>query len=480
MLKKIKSLSLASRGLRYKLVVSFCLMSIIPLLVCGYLVSNYILPKVGLPADITLFLFISALIALIGFFLVKQIFDRILSVASEAKLIAGVDTDRALKAEYADEVGDLSDVLSQLTMRIRSNMNELKSYGEKTTHINMEIQKRVMMLSSLLEISSLISQSAKLEDILKVAIEKSRLLANSDIAYLLFRKEEEENFSIRAADGENAHHLLNIKVRQEQSLFNEAIKSKRALILDKQHQLDEKLSKGFFEEFQLKNTLAIPVYLKGRAIAVLGVGHKSEHYLYRKEEIELLDIFAKQISIAVESDFLVHRIEKLEIKDTLTGLYNESFIRNRLHEEIKRAITYQRPCAFVLIDVDNFKKFDENFGSVQAELALKRIATLIRDSVTEIDRVGRFGDDQFAIILPEKNKRRAQDVAEDIRRKIEFSFSEEKDTNKRITISGGISENPLDGIQAEELVIKAEEMLRLAKKQGKNCIIGFKEPTTCL
>jgi diguanylate cyclase (GGDEF)-like protein len=484
MLKQIKRLSLTSRGLKYKLRIALYLMSIIPLLVCLYLVSNYILPnyilpKGGLPVDIIIALGISALIAFFGGLLIKEVFDRVLSVTSAAKMIAGGDANRALEVKYADEVGDLSSALNQLTQRIRGNMNELKSYGEKTTQINMEIQRRVMMLSGLLEISSLISQNAKLEDILKVTTEKSRLLANTDTAYLLFREEGQDNFYVRSADGLNAQALLNQQVKSGQSLFNEAIKLKRPLVLDKQHAWDEKLSRTFNEEFQLKNTLAIPVYLRGKAIAILGVGNTKESFLFRREDIELLDIFAKQISIAVESDFLTRRIEKLEIKDTLTGLYNESFIRNRLHEEIKRAITYRRPCAFVLIDVDNFKKFDDNFGSVQAELALKRIATLLKDSVTEIDRVGRFGDDQFAIILPERNKRRAQEVAEDIRRKIEFSFSEEKDVNKRITVSGGISENPLDGIEAEELIIVAETMLRLAKQQGKNRVMGFKEQSTC-
>ncbi len=176
---------------------------------------------------------------------------------------------------------------------------------------------------------------------------------------------------------------------------------------------------------------------------------------------------------------MLHRLEKLEIKDALTGLYNEAFIRVRLGEEIKRAIAYQRPCALIIFDVDSFKNFYDSFGLLSAELILKKIATLIGDSVSDIDRVGRVGNDEFAIILPEKNKRRAQEIADEVRKKIEFSFSEETDAKKRITVSAGVSENPLDGIDSDSLVNAAKEMVKLAKEKGRNMVMAFKEPPVC-
>lgn len=471
--KYINNLSLSSRGLRHKLMIASCLMAVLPLLVCAYLVSNYILPQAGFKVDIIAAVLISIFIAVVGFYLIKDIFDRILSVTSEAKLIAAGDITHRLKIDEPDEVGDLSEALNQLTQRIRSNMDELKNYSEKTAEINLGIQKRVIVLSGLLQISVLISQGEKLDEILKLIVQKSRLLANSDIAYLLFREEGQGFFCVKAVDGPDSQHLLKINLEPEKDLFNKAVSANKPLILDKQNLLIENLSAAFYEKFGLKNALGLPVYLKGRAVAVLCIGNTRESFLYRKEDIELLDIFARQIAIAVENDTLIHRVEKLEIKDALTGLYNASFIRNRLQEEIKRAIAYQRPCAFIAIDIDNFKIFHQNFGSLQAEAVLKKIASLIRDSVSEVDRVGRSGDDEFAVIVPEKNKRQGQEIAEGIRKKIEFVFSEEPDANKKITVSGGVSENPLDGIDAEELISKAKELVGLAKRQGRNRVVGF-------
>lgn len=467
-MKKYKKLSFASRGLRYKLRIALYLMSVLPLLVSVYFVSNYILPQTGLRIDILGSLTISIGIAVIGFFVIKQVFDRILSVSSEAKLIAAGDIHRKVDIAREDEVGDLGEALNQLTLRIRGNMDELKNYGEKTTEINLEIQKRIFVLSSLLQISSLISQGARLDDILKLTVERSRFIANSEISYLLFKEEKNADFYIKIADGINAQYLLNVSVRLKENMFDNFIKTNRPLILDKENILPEDIRIIFSEQLKLKNTLALPIYMRGKVNGMLGIANTKETFLFRKDDTELLDIFAKQIAIAVENDLLMHRIEKLEIKDPLTGLYNEAFIHNRLQEEIKRAITYQRPCAYILLNIDNFQKFRQNFGSLQAEGTLKKVASLVRESVTEIDRVGRVGDNEFAIVLPERNKRRAQAIAEEMRKKIEFSFSEEQDVSKRLTCSAGVSENPLDGIEAEELVAKAKESLSLAKKQGKN------------
>lgn len=464
---------LLSRGLKYKLRVAVSLMSILPLLVCMYLVSNFILPRTGTRLDITIAIAVSVFIAVIGFFVIKEIFDRVLSVTSEAKLIAAGDISRKVEAGREDEIGDLGESLNQLTQRIRLNMDELKNYGEKTAQINLDIQKRVLVLSSLLQISSLISQGAKLEDILKLTTEKSRLLANSDVAYLFFREEGFDEFQIKAVDGLNVQSLLQAKIKEETAgIFSKLIKSGRHLVMDNKNILPPNLREDLRQRLGLKNAMALPVYLKGRVAGILGIGNVKDSFLYAKDDLDLLDIFAKQVSIAVENDILMHKVEKLEIKDALTGLYNELFIRSRLQEEIKRAITYQRPCSFILLNVDNFQKFHESFGSLQAEGALKRVALLIRDSVSEIDRVARFGDNEFAVVLPEKNKRQAQETAENIRKKIEFTFSEEQDVNKRLTVSGGVSENPLDGINAEELVSKAKGLVSSAKQQGRNRIIA--------
>ncbi|MCX5702435.1 MAG: diguanylate cyclase [Candidatus Omnitrophica bacterium] len=470
-MKKNKDSASASKRLKYKLRVLFYV-CFLPVFVSIYFVLKYIVPQSGFRLDIIVYTLATIFIAIEGFFLIKEAFLHFMSITREAKLIAAGKSNRRIDIGKEDDVGELADALNKIMQRVQGDINELKGYGEKTTEINLEIQKRVFLLSSLLEISSLVSQGTKLDNIFKLVVEKSRLLANSEVAYLFFREEEAGSFYMKIVDGLNAGHLSRLKIDPDNKIFNQLIKTKKPLILDKDNILPEELGLEFYEKFKLKNNLSLPIYLKENVIGVLGIGNTKESFSYRKDDIELLDVFSRQVAIAVEYEILTHRIEKLEIKDSLTGLYNEAFIRTCLQDEIRRAIIYQRPCSLALMNIDNFKAYQKNFGAQGADAALKRVATLIKDSISEVDRVARISSDEFAIVLPERNKRQAQNIAEETRKRIEFSFSEEQDINKRITVSGGISENPLDGIDTDGLFSKARESLNFAKNQGKNRIAG--------
>jgi len=415
---------------------------------------------------------LSIFIALVGFYVVRGIVGRILSIISEAKIIASGDVSRKLEIECKDEIGDLEGSLNQLTQRIRVNIDELKTYKERTNEIDLEIQKRLFVLSTLLQISSLVLQGAKLEEVLKVTSVKAKLLAQSTAAYLFFKKESGDAFSVKVVDAENSGQFSGIEIEPADRVFCTLIAQGQTLVLDSKSGASAELKDAFYRKFGIKNTLAAPVFLRGKVTGILGIGNAEESFLYKKDDIELLDIFAKQLAIALENDLLSHRVEKLEIKDSLTGLYNEAFIRNRLQEEIRRAISYQRPCALALLNIDDFSKIEAHFGPDYAEATLKRIAYFIRDSVTEIDRVARTANNEFAIVLPEKNKRQAKFISEEVRKKVEASFSGERDENKKLTVSGGVSENPLDGVTAEELITKAREALLQAKALGKNRILG--------
>lgn len=465
--------SLNSRTVKQKLMVAFQLMSILPFLVCVYLLSTYVFQKSKARPDITVYLAVSAFLAIVGFLVIKEVFDRLILIANEAKIIVAGDMNRKLKVQRGDEVEELGNVLNQLTQRIRNNMDELKNYSEKTTEINIEIQKKIMVLSNLMQISALISQGSKFEEILKIAVEKSRALANSEIAFLLFKEESSDSFFMKVADGDQSGYLMSIEIGAADDIYNKVFNLNKLLILDKQNLLNDGLTVDFLTKFQVKNCLAMPIFLRGSVKAVLAIANTRDNFIYRKDDIELLDIFSKQIAVAIENNILAHRVKKLEIKDALTGLYNRFFIESRLQDEIDRAIVYQRPCAFIIFDVDNFKDYLEKFGLIIGEAALKKIASLMLECITEVDRAGRSDDDEFALILPEKNKRQAQEVAEKICKKVQAAFCADQDSSKYLTISAGVSENPLDGVQVEQLVVKAKELLKKAKESGKNRVVVF-------
>ena len=150
---------------------------------------------------------------------------------------------------------------------------------------------------------------------------------------------------------------------------------------------------------------------------------------------------------------------------------NKNYILSRLDEEIRRSIFYQRPCSFLVFNIDNFRKMRDTYGELTAEDVLKKVAKIIKESATPVGKAARIGGDEFALLLPEKNKREAASIAEDLRKKIEtVSFS--SDNKLTITVSGGVGENPIDGSTQEELFKKAMEALKSAKSVGKNRVVA--------
>ncbi len=207
---------------------------------------------------------------------------------------------------------------------------------------------------------------------------------------------------------------------------------------------------------------------------LLVMGNNLTDFVYQKDDLELINIFGRQIAIAIENDWLAKEAESLAVRDKLTGLYNEKYIKNCLKEEIKRAIMYQRPCSVVILNLDDFEIYKKNNGELAAESILKKIAKIISENITDIDRLAKSDEDIFTLVLPEKNKGEAVKTAEKIREQIaEFSFPGEKaQPAGKLTVSAGVSANPIDGLTAIDLLDVASTSAGKAKKEGKNRIVG--------
>ena len=190
---------------------------------------------------------------------------------------------------------------------------------------------------------------------------------------------------------------------------------------------------------------------------------------------ELEDLTKSLKVISKNAREFLDKIEKLSLKDKLTGLHNATYIRERLHEEIQRAIHYQRPCSFAYLVIDAFDDYVAKVGLETSQEALKSAAKIFEKYLSEFDRAARISQEEFVVILPDKNKKRAIQIAEEISKDIAaFSFAGEGiGQSAHLTICVGISENPIDGVSADELYVKARDRMRTARRNGPNVIEAF-------
>jgi len=165
--------------------------------------------------------------------------------------------------------------------------------------------------------------------------------------------------------------------------------------------------------------------------------------------------------VAIENDYLLEKVRNLEIRDELTGLYNERFIRGYLDDEIKRSIIYQRPCSFILLRIMDPALYREIHGEPVFGQALKKIAGALSSAFTGIERLSRFGECGFAIVLSEKNKRQAQRIADELRKKAEDLFKDSPAEN-RLRAAVSVAENPIDGVTSQELIAYAQSCFKVS------------------
>jgi diguanylate cyclase (GGDEF)-like protein len=182
---------------------------------------------------------------------------------------------------------------------------------------------------------------------------------------------------------------------------------------------------------------------------------------------------ARQLAVALESVRLQAAVRALTYTDELTGLHNRRFFERELKRETERARRFRRSLSLVILDVDHFKAYNDTFGHRAGDEALRRVALHLADAVPrQVDAVARYGGEEFVVLLAETDLDGARLVAERIRRSVESS----DEFRRPLTISAGIAITLGEDGDAEGLVLRADEALYQAKREGRNRVCAAPSP----
>ncbi|PRX38355.1 diguanylate cyclase (GGDEF) domain-containing protein [Meinhardsimonia xiamenensis] len=192
-----------------------------------------------------------------------------------------------------------------------------------------------------------------------------------------------------------------------------------------------------------------------------------------RESRKLAQICAEQISMAIANVRLRDQLQEQSVRDPLTGLYNRRHMMDRLRALTERARNGGEPVALLAIDVDHFKKFNDNHGHDAGDMVLRAVATVLDQSVSGEEIACRPGGEEFALVLPGVGGEAALARAEALRAAVEAIEVRYGDRMlPRITISVGVAEFPRDAAMVQELILASDRALYAAKAQGRNRVVA--------
>jgi diguanylate cyclase (GGDEF)-like protein/putative nucleotidyltransferase with HDIG domain len=216
----------------------------------------------------------------------------------------------------------------------------------------------------------------------------------------------------------------------------------------------------------IRSVVHVPLSVADRTIGSLILASR-EPNAYDRRQIKLLEKVALQIAAPIENAQLYARLEQKSRIDELTGLFNRRYFEERLKEELARHSRYGDVFSIFMIDLDNFKAYNDVYGHPAGDILLGHIGRIIKNSVRNVDQAFRYGGDEFVVILPQTARDAAYVVAERVLRQIAEGME------KRViavTSSIGLASYPADGMLSGELVDMADTALYHAKRTGGNRI----------
>lgn len=193
--------------------------------------------------------------------------------------------------------------------------------------------------------------------------------------------------------------------------------------------------------------------------------------VFTDSDLNVLDVYINQSSMVLDKIKAYSKMEKMALTDSLTGLYNRHYAYMRIKQEVKRANRENYPVSILFVDIDKFKSINDTFGHDIGDLALKHLASVIKEVTREYDIAIRWGGEEFVLLLPNTSEEGAYALGERLRAKIEISNFQ----YCKMTASLGISSYPDDNLNIEKVISFADTALYHAKQTGRNRVTIYSQ-----
>ena len=382
-------------------------------------------------------------------------------------LVVGEEIKGALLVGDADLTDEQRRALAQFCRDI--------SMPLELSRLREELERRVRAATHLRAFTEVVN-SARPEDAYSTILRHSAELLKAERGSLLLFDESAGELSVKAAVGPRADVTRETRVRIGEGVAGTVMREGRpAVVRDVSKVSGWNAASTSERSYKTKSFISYPITVGGRKVGVLNVTDKAGGGAYDEFDLNLLDMIAPQMALAldrVEWHSKATQFQLLSITDPLTGLVNRRYLEERLQEELERSKRHRFAMSFMMVDIDDFKAYNDAHGHQAGDLALEMTAQCLKTALRSADVAARYGGEEFSILLPQTGRAEARAIGERIRRRIErtqFPHGQSQPQGA-VTVSIGVSSFGAELDTPAEIIRAADRALYAAKARGKNCI----------
>jgi len=310
-------------------------------------------------------------------------------------------------------------------------------------------------------------------------ISSSKELLQSERASLMVLDESANSLVLKAASGLSTAPELLPPVRVGEGISGEVIDTGKAMVVTDVRMAGRKPAPPE-RQYKTNSFISYPIAIGGRKVGVLNVTDKSGGGTYDEVDLSLLEIIGPQVALALERAEWQERateFQLMSITDSLTALPNRRYLEERLAEELNRSKRYDYPMSFLMIDIDDFKAYNDKNGHQAGDLALQITAHCLKGALRGADVASRYGGEEFCILLPQTTISEAATIADRIRHRVSTTHFPHGKAQPlgRVTISVGVSTFAKNVDSPENIIAAADRALYQAKSLGKDRVEFYGE-----
>jgi diguanylate cyclase (GGDEF)-like protein len=334
---------------------------------------------------------------------------------------------------------------------------------------NDSLQTQIDALRDLIEVAKTVVSTLDLDTLLQAIMVSAMHYAEAPAGSVALYDSQKKELTLHAHHGLSAEFIKAEKWSVTKGGMTEQILNSGEIFIIRDTEQSPFFNNPIAISEGIRSLVSVPLVFQNEIVGILYLDDFVPRD-FNRSKLELLSILASFAALAIHNARLHNKTKLMAITDFLTGLYNHRYFQQMLTQELGRARRYQKVISLIILDIDNFKSFNDRFGHAVGDKVLIAIGDIISRSLRKVDYAFRYGGEEFVILLPETSLENAILTAERLRVRIADEAADlvSESVGSKITVSAGVACYPENGSNREDLFSLMDSYLYKAKSMGKN------------